>query len=281
MKDYYQVLGVPENASQDDIKAAFRRLAFQYHPDVNPGREKEASEKFKEINEAYGVLGDVNKRQQYDYARRTGFVGVGAQGFDYNQSDIFRDIFSNPMFVDELNRMFQQAGLRFGQDFFNQMFFSGQGTVYSFSFGPSGIRRSTFSYGNKQAVNEEPPAQVAPTQKLGLVDRILMKTISGLTRFIMRVFFGIKLPEPPKSRLDEWQSLELMASEAQAGGEKSIKVKRGWRTRKLMVRVPAGIKTGTAIRLKEMGRKQGKETGDLYLRVKVLNEPDGFINQKS
>jgi DnaJ-class molecular chaperone len=272
MKDYYQVLGVPENASQDDIKAAFRELAFQFHPDVNPGREKEAGEKFKGINEAYGVLGDINKRQQYDYARRAGFVGAGAQGFDYNQSDIFRDIFSNPMFVDELNRMFQQAGLRFGQDFFNQMFFSGQGTVYSFSFGPNGIRRNTYSYKNKQAVNEEPLGQVAPAQKPGLIDRLLIKTISGLTRFIVRIFFGIKLPKPLNT-LDVWQALELTSSEAQTGGEKSIKIKRGWRTRKLMVKVPAGIKTGTAIRLKEMGKKKGKQIGDLYLRIKVKDEP--------
>ena len=56
MKEYYQILCVPENASQEDIKSAFRRLAFKYHPDTNPGNEKQAEERFKEINEAYGVL---------------------------------------------------------------------------------------------------------------------------------------------------------------------------------------------------------------------------------
>jgi hypothetical protein len=55
MKDYYSILGVTENASDEDIKKAFRKLAFEYHPDKNPGREKEAEEKFKSINEAYGV----------------------------------------------------------------------------------------------------------------------------------------------------------------------------------------------------------------------------------
>ncbi|HEX9897160.1 MAG TPA: DnaJ domain-containing protein [Dehalococcoidales bacterium] len=273
MKDYYQILGVPENASQDDIKAAFRKLAFQYHPDVNPGKEKEAGERFKEINEAYGVLGDAGKRQQYDFARRSGFVGAGAQGFNYNQSDIFRDIFSNPAFVEELNRMFQQAGLRFGRDFFNQMFFSGQGTVYSFSFGTGGFRRATYNFGNSQAGDREPLNQVAPAHKPGLMDRLLLKTISGLTRFSLRTFFGIELPKSSKARLDEWHVLELTASEAKTGGEKSVKVKRGWRNKTLMVKVPAGVKTGTAIRLKEMGNKEGKEIGDLYLRVKVRGEP--------
>ncbi len=255
MKDYYQILDVQENASQDDIKAAFRKLAFQYHPDVNPGKEKEAEEKFKEINEAYGVLGDAGKRQQYDFARRSGFVGAGAQGFGYSQSDIFRDIFSNPVFVEELNRMFQQAGLRFGRDFLNQMFFSGQGTVYTFSFGPGGFQRNTYSVRNTQAGNKEPLNQVAPVPKPGLMDRLLFKTISGLTRFSLRTLFGIELPKPAKERLDEWRELEVTASEAKVGGEKSIKVKRGLRNKKLMVKVPAGVKSGTAIRLKEMGKK--------------------------
>ncbi len=273
MKDYYQMLGVSENASPDDIKAAFRKLAFQYHPDVNPGKEKEAEEKFKEINEAYGVLGDAGKRQQYDFARQSGFVGAGAQGFGYNQSDIFRDIFSNPVFVEELNRMFQQAGLRFDQDFLNRTFFGGKGTAFTFSFGPGGFQRNTYRFGNVPSGSGENLNKVAPVSKPGLMDRLLIKTISGLTRFSLRTLFGIELPKPPKERLDEWRELELTASEAEAGGEKSIKVKRGLRSKKLMVRVPAGVKSGMAIRLKEMGKKEGKETGDLYLQVKVRDEP--------
>ncbi|MBM4448971.1 MAG: J domain-containing protein, partial [Chloroflexi bacterium] len=62
-KDYYQILGVPRNASQDQIKKAYRKLAMQYHPDRNPGKEAWANDKFKEINEAFGVLGDPQKRQ--------------------------------------------------------------------------------------------------------------------------------------------------------------------------------------------------------------------------
>jgi curved DNA-binding protein CbpA len=66
LKDYYQILNVSQDASAQDIKKAFRRLALQYHPDRNPENVREAGEKFKEINEAYEVLGDEQKRWKYD-----------------------------------------------------------------------------------------------------------------------------------------------------------------------------------------------------------------------
>jgi curved DNA-binding protein CbpA len=67
VKDYYQLLGLSTNASPEDIKKAFRRLAFLYHPDRNPGNTTEAEVKFKKINEAYEVLGNDQRRRQYDY----------------------------------------------------------------------------------------------------------------------------------------------------------------------------------------------------------------------
>src|SRR6201990_2775238 len=78
-KDYYKTLGVPRTASQDDIKKAFRRMARQYHPDVAKDK-KNAEERFKEINEAYEVLGDPQNRNKYDNLGPDGMEGAGFQG---------------------------------------------------------------------------------------------------------------------------------------------------------------------------------------------------------
>ena len=91
-RDYYDVLGINRNASQDDIKSAFRSLAREYHPDVN--KSHDAEERFKEINEAYGVLSDPDKRAAYD---RFGFQGVNTSGMpnyaDINLSDLLDSLF--------------------------------------------------------------------------------------------------------------------------------------------------------------------------------------------
>ncbi len=116
-KDYYAILGVKESAGQEEIKRAFKKLSFRHHPDKNRGREKEAEERFKEISEAYYVLGDANRRADYDAFRRGASYGqgqefAGAAGFDFDEllrrfrtsegsyrrrpqgfADIFQDIF--------------------------------------------------------------------------------------------------------------------------------------------------------------------------------------------
>jgi molecular chaperone DnaJ len=96
-KDYYEILGLQKGASDDEIKKGFRKLAIKYHPDKNQG-DKEAEEKFKEINEAYQVLSDPQKKAQYDQYGTADFNGGGgfdAGGFDFSDVGGFGDIFES------------------------------------------------------------------------------------------------------------------------------------------------------------------------------------------
>jgi len=294
MKDYYRILGVPENCSEADIKKAFRKLAFQYHPDTNPGNEKHAEAKFKEINEAYGVLGDKDKRQQYDFARKGQFAGVGYdtwyQGFGYSQQDIFTGIFSNRAMFDELNRMFAQAGLRFDQDFLNRVFFSGRGFTFQFFTSPGGTSRDfhgsrTFSgrgftfqfftspggtsrdfHGSRTAYQQYPHVS---THKPGWIERILSKMVTRIGKFMLSKLFASQYEALPRQNLDHHVALEITPAEAATGGEKQVAYKRGGQVKSLMVKVPSGVKAGTKIRLKGMGMTAGRKSGDLYLHVKI------------
>ena len=268
MKDYYRILGVPENCSEADIRKAFRKLAFQYHPDTNPGHEKQSEAKFKEINEAYGVLGDKDKRQQYDFARKGQFAGVGYdtgyQGFGYSQQDIFTGIFSNRAMFDDLNRMFAQDGLRFDQDFLNRVFFSGRGFTFQFFTSPGGTVRDF--HGSRTASQQYPHVS---THKPGWIERLLSKMATRIGKFMLSKLFASQYEALPRQNLDHHVALEITPDEAATGGEKQVTYKRGGQVKNLMVKVPSGVKPDTKIRLKGMGMMAGRKSGDLYLHVKI------------
>jgi len=107
-KDYYQILGAPKNATEDEIKKAYRKLAMQYHPDRNQGKEQWANEKFKEINEAYGVLGNPDKRKQYDQFGTVGDVGdiFGSQATQTTFEDLMQDFGGAGLGFDFLDNVF-------------------------------------------------------------------------------------------------------------------------------------------------------------------------------
>ncbi|MBW2085044.1 MAG: J domain-containing protein, partial [Deltaproteobacteria bacterium] len=111
-EDYYKTLGVSRQATPEEIKKTYRRLAIKYHPDKNKDN-KEAEEKFKGINEAYAVLSDSEKRKKYDLYGHTGFQQ------QYSQEDIFRNF--------DIGDMFKEFG--FGtEDIFSQIFSGGPGS---------------------------------------------------------------------------------------------------------------------------------------------------------
>jgi curved DNA-binding protein len=217
-KDYYGTLGVPRNASDAEIKKAYRKLAMQYHPDRNPGKEKWANEKFKEINEAYGVLGDPQKRKQYDQ-----FGTVGEMG------DIFGSPFTRTTF-QEMMKDFGGAGLRF--DFLDDVFgdfLKGRGSSFSFRSFRGRPGRVRF--------------EARPGQEINL-DEIL-----GQARRSQDVHY----------------ELAISQGEALQGVTKTLK-RRG---KRLEVKIPAGVRTGSVVRLRNARRISDGLSGDILIEVIV------------
>jgi curved DNA-binding protein len=192
MKDYYKVLGVNENAGEKEIKHAFRRLAFQYHPDRNPGKEHWAEEKFKEINEAYAVLSDPTRRREYNRVRQPRFAGAayGPRTWPYSREDIFREAFASRAFFDELERMLSGLGLRFDKEVFDRTFTAGRGFSFTF-FGISGrgwvkVEHSGRSGPDDKDENSPSYCSCQP----GLIERVLAWLLQKTGRFVHQKLVG-------------------------------------------------------------------------------------------
>jgi curved DNA-binding protein len=223
-KDYYQTLGLGKTASAKEIKQAYRKLARKFHPDVNPG-DKAAESRFKEINEAYEVLGDAEKRKKYDelganwrqyeQARQAGQSPFGDAGWGAGQGQPggYRTLNE-----DELRDMF--GGENPFSDFF-QAFFGGGGAR-------EGARRGRTPRGSR-----------------GRAGR------------------------------DIEEEIELSLEEAMQGAMRRLSVKQEGHTRTVDVRIPAGVKDGSRVRVPGEGEHgaSGARSGDLYLRVKLSADP--------
>ncbi len=294
--DYYKILGVSPDATSEEIKQAFRKLALETHPDRNPG-DKAAEEKFKQINEAYGVLIDPQKRAQYDLFRKHGYSG-GQQrtyqgaGFHYTQEDIFRDFFQSRYAHDifsELYNEFERRGFRFDENFINNLFFGGRGAFFGEILfgGPGGFR--IFRFGNQPSGTQARARQTYYSQRSSSrhVDvrdnggevpssfgSLLKKAGKKLGRFLADKLLGLKEPgliEQDTKTGDVTYQLEIDMKRALMGGQVEVEIPHLARSKKVIVKIPAGIKPGTKLRLKEMGKPNplGTKRGDLFFQIRI------------
>lgn len=265
MKDYYKILGVEKNASEEEIKKAFRKLAHAYHPDKKGGDEA----KFKEASEAYAVLSDKQKRAQYDNFGSAGAGGFrGGAGFDPSG---FGFDFSN----------FQQAGFDAGD----------LGDILSSIFGGRRVRRgrdvavdielsfqeSIFGTERKVVINSKfvKQKEVSITVPPG-IDSGQMIRLSGMGEILEGgvpgdLYVKVHVRRHPHLRKEGYNlvmDLEVKLSEALLGTEKMIGTLDG----ELTLKVPAGTKHGTILRVKGKGVPHSigsSARGDLYVRVFV------------
>ncbi len=234
-KDYYQTLGIPKSAPAKDIKQAYRKLARKFHPDVNPG-DKSAETRFKEINEAYEVLGDPEKRRKYDE--------LGANWRMYEQA--------------------QQQGQAWpgGSPFGGGGFGEGGGAWTINMGGPGGYRTMTEEEMHDLFGNEDPFSDFFKTFFGGGA-----AAEGGRAR-------QTRAPRALKGR-DIEHEVELTLEEAFHGAMRRISIKQGGHARSVDVRIPAGVKDGSRVRAAGEGEAgaNGGVSGDLFLRVRLKPHP--------
>jgi molecular chaperone DnaJ len=247
-KDYYEVLGVNRNATDADLKRAYRRLALEHHPDKNHGN-KAAEEKFKEINEAYAVLSDAQKRAYYDqYGVAPGTQGGGA-GFAPDMGDIFGNIFEE-FFGGGRGRSRATAGddLRYNLKIsFDEAAF---GTATKIRV-PRWERCSDCD--GTGAVSKDSVASCPTCRGTGQIR--IQQGFFSMTRTCSRCGGeGKIITDPCKT----------------CGGRKQVE-----RERTLSVKIPAGVETGNTIRLTGEGGlgSYGGPPGDLYVYLTVDEHP--------
>ncbi|MCS6946444.1 MAG: molecular chaperone DnaJ [Steroidobacteraceae bacterium] len=263
-RDYYKVLGVAKNASEDEIKKAYRRLAMKYHPDRNPG-DKEAEEKFKEAKEAYDVLSDAEKRAIYDQhghdgveAIRQGGVGAGAGftgatagfGADFGDifGDVFGDIFGGGRRGGARSQVFRGADLRYELQLdLQQAVFGHQAEIEI----PK-LMECDSCHGTGAARGHSP---------------VTCETCGGSGQVrVSQGFFQLQ-QTCPRCR----GAGRIVRSPC----EKCLGQGRVRRTKRLSVKIPAGVDTGDRIRLAGEGEagRNGGPPGDLYVEITVREHP--------
>lgn len=271
-RDYYDVLGVDKSADATAIKKAYRKLAMKYHPDKNPG-DKEAEEKFKEINEAYEVLSDETKRRNYDqfghegvngqgFGGAGGFGGQGFGGFDDIFGDIFGDMFGGGFSGGSRQR---RRGPERGADIKQRV----------------NISFEEAAFGKKVQVKINRSEECDQCHGSGAKPGTSKKTCptchgSGQVQSVQRTPFGnIASTRTCSTCNGEGEVIDSPCSKCHGKG--SIR-----KTKTIEVDIPAGIDNGQMIKLGGQGElgTRGGPRGDLYIEVNVQSHPlftrDGY-----
>ena len=286
-RDYYEVLGLKKEASADEIKKAFRKKAMQYHPDKNPG-DKVSEEKFKEVNEAYEILSDENKRDKYD---RFGFAGVdpnaaygsgqgqgqgfGSQGgyqyqtygnFNGAGYDTFKG-FSGSEFEDFLGSIFGGGGFSSAQ----RRAAPGKGadlqTSITITFEEAAFGAKKRVRLNGKTISVTIPEGIGNGAKISLKGQGLPSANGGANGNLI-----VEIVIRPHSKFtrkgpDIYIDMPITVTQAALGAKIIVPTLR----EKVSYKVPAGTQPNTMFRLKGKGIKdwKSKRTGDLYVKALV------------
>jgi DnaJ-class molecular chaperone len=264
-KDYYTILGIETDAGFDRIKAAYRELAFQYHPDRNE-KNPNASEKMKAINEAYAVLSNPAKRREYDELRRQ-YGSTAHHRFreGHSQQDIFNG--------SDIHQVFEEMARAFGFRGYHDIFKHVYGKDYrTFKFKGPGVVMGGFVFSGSFGRAKNPQGQLPAGG--GLLGRLLQN--------MFQKTIGMRPVEKGKDLHDV---IQLDEASARQGGAYAYFHKK--QSKKLVVKLPRNVREGQKIRLAGMGEagKGGGGFGDLYLQVHIkrplLERVKRYISKKS
>lgn len=294
-KDYYKVLGVEKTATADEIKKAYRKLAKKYHPDANPTDKKQAEEKFKEVSEAYEVLGNAENRKKYDDMGKGGFdpgsfsgYSGGPGGYTYTWSSADGDAGG---FSDFFNMFFGGGRSPFGSegfgthraaDFGSQRGFSGrraggfntpidgQDAEGETTIGVKEAMHGTarmIRVGQKK-INVKIPAGIADGERIKVAGQGLPGHGGGRDGSL---YLRIHIAEEDGFTLhglDIERDVDVYPWEAALGCKKEVDAMGSL----LSVNIPAGIQAGKRIRISGRGYKNRKGlSGDMYFRIRIIN----------
>jgi len=255
-RDYYEILGVSKNATEQEIKRAFRQLAKKYHPDLNPN-DKEAEQKFKEVNEAYEVLSNPDKRAKYD---RFGHEGVNGQAGGFSQGfegfggfgDIFEDIFD--IFGGGFSSSSRKSSPRKGADIKYKLDIEFEEAAFGVDKEIEFTR--TESCSKCKGTGAEPGTNKTKCPKCNG---------TGEVRYAQTTPFGQFVRVGTCDRCNgTGEIIDKPCSKCAGTGKERKK-------RKISIKIPAGVDTGSVIPLRgegEIGEKGGPP-GDLYIYINV------------